>query len=229
MKLYELVLKDGHAVSPFVWRARMALAHKGLDYDSVPIGYGDKDQLAFSGQDRVPVLEDGKTVVSDSWRIACHLEEAYPDQPSLFGGEGGRAAGLFFNRWADTQQLGNLFLLCTPGTFDLTPEADQEYFRKSRFEWSGMTIEQMRDDPAAKIARLHGVLEPVRLTLQEQAWLAGDQPGFLDYCLFGGFMWARTTTDYRLLDAEDPVEQWRQRMLDLFDGLARKAPAIQQD
>ena len=28
MQLYELVLNNGRSVSPFVWRAKMALAHK---------------------------------------------------------------------------------------------------------------------------------------------------------------------------------------------------------
>ena len=74
MKLYELSLSEGRTVSPFVWRVRFCLAHKGLDPERVPISYHDKDQLAFSGQDRVPVLVDGDTVVTDSWKIACYLE-----------------------------------------------------------------------------------------------------------------------------------------------------------
>ena len=98
MKLYELSLSEGRTVSPFVWRVRFCLAHKGLDPERVPISYHDKDQLAFSGQDRVPVLVDGDTVVTDSWKIACYLEEAYPDAPSLFGSDIARGMGLAFNR-----------------------------------------------------------------------------------------------------------------------------------
>lgn len=228
MQLYELVLNEGRTVSPFVWRAKMHLAHKGLEAETVAIGYGDKDQLAFSGQDRVPVLVDGDKTVSDSWRIAEYLDEAYPDRPSLFGGTIGHGMGLFVNRWCDTQVLGQLFLLCTPGTFDATPEADQAYFRESRADWSGgMTIEQMRENPERKIERFRAVLEPVRLTLGEQDWLSGTTPAFADYCLFGGFMWARTTTAFKLLERNDPIEAWRQRMLDLFDGFARKATAVE--
>ncbi|MGB3809517.1 MAG: glutathione S-transferase family protein, partial [Parvibaculum sp.] len=31
IRLYELVTADGRAISPFVWRIKYALAHKGLD------------------------------------------------------------------------------------------------------------------------------------------------------------------------------------------------------
>ncbi len=226
MQLYELVLNQGRSVSPFVWRARMALAHKGLAPERVGIGYGGKHAIAFSGQDRVPVLVDGETAVSDSWRIACHLEENYPDRPSLFGGEGGRALARFVNHWCDSQQLSALFLLCTPATYALTPEADQPYFRQSRFEWTGMSIEQMGE--AGSLKKLRAALEPLRLTLRERDFLSGDAPAYADYCAFGGFMWARMTVG-GLLDPADPVEAWRQRMLDLFGGLARAEPCAETD
>ena len=44
-KLYERVGKqDDHRPSPFSWRARYALAHKGLEIDEhVPIKFHDKE------------------------------------------------------------------------------------------------------------------------------------------------------------------------------------------
>ena len=56
--------------SPYCWRTRMALAHKGLAVETIPWRFTDKAALAFSGQERVPVIRDGDTVVSDSWTIA---------------------------------------------------------------------------------------------------------------------------------------------------------------
>jgi glutathione S-transferase len=79
--------------SPYCWRARLALAHKGLEVETLPWRFTDKAAIADSGQDRVPVLRDEARVVSDSWRIAEYLEDAYPDRPSLFGGPGGRWRG----------------------------------------------------------------------------------------------------------------------------------------
>ncbi|MGE0664964.1 MAG: glutathione S-transferase N-terminal domain-containing protein [Sphingomonadales bacterium] len=224
MQLYELVLDRDRSVSPFVWRAKLALAHKGFSPDRIAIGYGDKARLAFSGQDRVPVLVDGDAVVSDSWRIACHLEDRYPDRPSLFGGEGGRALARLFNHWCDTQQLNPLFMLCCAPTFDLTPEADQPYYRRSRFEWTGLSIEQIRE--RGNLKHVRAAMEPLRLTLSERPFLAGEAPAYADYCAFGGLMWARMTVG-GVLEPGDPVEDWRQRMLDLFGGLARRAPSAE--
>ena len=82
LTLYELAAGE-RRFSPYCWRVRMALAAKGLEAERVPIRFSDKALLAFSGQDRVPVLRDGDTVVFDSWRIACHLEDAYP-APALY-------------------------------------------------------------------------------------------------------------------------------------------------
>ena len=165
MKLYELSLSEGRTVSPFVWRVRFCLAHKGLDPERVPISYHDKDQLAFSGQDRVPVLVDGDTVVTDSWKIACYLEEAYPDAPSLFGSDIARGMGLAFNRWCDHVLLNSLFLMCTPGTYDVTQKEDQPYFAQSRFEWTGKTIDEIRAMEAQAIDSHKKALEPLRQTL----------------------------------------------------------------
>jgi glutathione S-transferase len=62
--------------SPYCWRTKVALMHKGLPFDTIPWRFNEKNAIAFSGQDRVPVLRDGDQVVSDSWTIAIYLEDA---------------------------------------------------------------------------------------------------------------------------------------------------------
>jgi glutathione S-transferase len=42
--------------------------------------------------------------------------------------------------------------------------------------------------------------------------------------VFGGFQWARAVSPFRLLEADDPIYAWREKLLDAFDGLARKSP-----
>lgn len=101
-KLYELAGSDpARLFSPFCWRVRLALAHKGLEFDSIPWRFTDKEVIAFSGQGLVPVLVDGDKVVSDSWEIASYLEDAYPEKPSVFGGDGGRGAARFVASWTE--------------------------------------------------------------------------------------------------------------------------------
>ena len=50
--------------SPFCWRTRMALAHKGLAVTTIPWRLTDTAALTFSGQGRVPVIRDGDVVVA---------------------------------------------------------------------------------------------------------------------------------------------------------------------
>ena len=88
--LHELAgAEDDRRFSPFCWRVRMALLHKGLAFEALPWRFTDKATIAFSGQEKVPVIVDGDRVVSNSWKIALYLEETYPDRPSLFGGQTG--------------------------------------------------------------------------------------------------------------------------------------------
>jgi maleylacetoacetate isomerase len=65
-----------------VERVALALAHKGLEAESVWIEPGDRTEVKkVSGQTLVPVLVDGEEVVADSTRILEHLEERYPQRP----------------------------------------------------------------------------------------------------------------------------------------------------
>jgi len=96
ISLYELQGKGERRYSLFSWRARMALRHKGLEFESVPVRMSDKAAIAFSGGKTVPIVKDGDTVVRDSWKIAEYLESRYARAP-LFGGEIGRGVSAAFN------------------------------------------------------------------------------------------------------------------------------------
>jgi glutathione S-transferase len=77
-----------------VERVALALAHKGLDVESVVISYEDRSPVVeVSGQGLVPVLVDGDVVVPDSLAILRYLEERWPDPP-LFPREAARRAEL---------------------------------------------------------------------------------------------------------------------------------------
>jgi glutathione S-transferase len=112
----------------------MALAHKGLEVQTHPWRFTEKDAIGFSGQGLVPVIIDGERTLHDSWAIAEYLDAHYPDRPALFGSDEARALAFFFKQWA------------------------------------------------------------------------------------------RVVSPIRLLEPDDPVYAWRERMLDLYEGLARNAP-----
>jgi glutathione S-transferase len=226
MRLYDLAGADANLrFSPYCWRAKLALAHKGLAVETVPWRFTEKDAIAFSGQDRVPVLVDGSRTIADSWAIACYLDDAYQDRPSLFGGPAARAATRFLNSWADTVLNPGIIPFVLSEIFGKIHPKDRDYFRTSREKRFGMTIEAYCADRDKRVVAFRQSLAPVRSTLAAQPYLAGDRPAYADYIVFGGFQWARCISTFPLLEADDPIVPWRDRMLDAFDGLARRALA----
>jgi hypothetical protein len=67
------------------------------------------------------------------------------------------------------------------------------------------------------------LLAPLRLALGSQPFLGDTGPTYADHAVFGAFQWARTTSPFKLLEPDDPVASWRERMLDLYGGFARKS------
>jgi glutathione S-transferase len=226
LKLYDLAgADDNRRFSPYCWRIKLALAHKGLAVETIPWRFTEKDRIAASGQGRVPVLVDGGKWVADSWNIACYLEDAYPDRPSLFGGGAGRALSRFYVGWADGVLQPAMARLIVRDIVDHLHPKDRDYFRKSREERFGKTLEEVVADREKNLPAFRTALAPLRMVLKDQPFLGGVTPLQADYIVFGGFQWARAISAWPLLEKDDVVHAWRERILDLYGGLARKAPA----
>jgi glutathione S-transferase len=223
--LYDLAGADpARRFSPYCWRIRLALAHKGLDVAARPWRFTDKQAIAFSGQGLVPVIVDGERVVHDSWAIARYLEEAYPDRPSLFGDA--VATIRFLTGWTDRvlqPAIGRLIIADLPAVID---EADRAYFRDSREKRLGMTLEAVCADREQRLPAFRQSLEPLRAVLADWPWFGGGAANYADYAVFGAFQWARCTSPFRLLAADDPIADWHARVRGLFGGLAAAAPAF---
>jgi glutathione S-transferase len=211
--------------SPHCWKARMALAHKGLEAVFVPWRFRQKDSIAFSGQGLVPVLVHDKEVVSDSWQIALHLERAFPDRP-LFDSPAALASAHFINNWVDTVLIPLVAGVTVLDIWNILHLDDKAYFRETREKRFGTTLEHFTADRTGNIQRLRQALIPMQRTLRQHPFLSGQQPGYADYCVFGVFMWARCSSDAVLLEKDDAVYAWRERLLDAFNGYARRAPSV---
>lgn len=222
--LYELAGRDGRRFSPFCWRSRLALAHKGLEVTYEPCRFTEKDKIAFSGQERLPVLTDGSKTIADSWAIACHLEDTYRDLPALFGGPTSRGLSRFVNDWTDTQFLPALSPCILLDIVQWLESEDEAYFRRTREARYGRTLEEIHADQPSYLANLSGVLTPLRRQMQEQTWISGAGPAYADYVVFGAFQWARCVSEVRLLEEDDPIQCWLTRMAGRFDGLADSVP-----
>jgi glutathione S-transferase len=173
----------------------------------------------------VPVVVDGGTVVHDSTAIADYLEEHYADRPTLFGGETGRALARFVQNWTETVLQAGIVPLVVLDIHRHSQPRDQDYFRRSREERLGRTLEEVVRDREARLPTFRASLDPLRRTVERQDFVSGKAPAYADYIVFGAFQWARAISDFELLASDDPVRAWRDRMLDLYGGLARGTPA----
>jgi glutathione S-transferase len=221
--LYDLAGADeNRRFSPYCWRVKLALAHKGLAFETVPWRFTDKDVIAFSGQALVPVLVDSERVVSDSWTICEYLEDAYPDAPKLADSPGAWAYARFIALWTERSVQTALTRIILQDVLAHVHPKDRAYFRSSREARIGTTIEAYTADRPAHLQALRKVLDPLRTTLAKQPFL-GLCPSLADYCVFGAFQWARCVSPVQLLEADDAIYAWRERMLALHDGLAARA------
>jgi glutathione S-transferase len=222
--LYELRGKNDRRYSVFSWRARMALRHKGLDFETLPVRLSDKAVIDFSGGKTVPVIKDKDTVVRDSWKIAEYLETRYRDSAPLFGGEIGRGVTQAFNTWTDRVLVPAMLQVIAADIHERVDALDERYFRETMEKVLRMTLEESRARRDAVLLQLGRALEPLQATFKRQAFMAGAAPAYADYILLSIFQWARVMSPQEVLAPEDPLCQWRERMLDLHDGFARNIP-----
>lgn len=227
LQMYDLAGEDpALRFSPYCWRSRFAAAHKGLPLETIPWRFTDKQAIAFSGQGRVPVLRDGAKVVHDSWAIAEYLEDTTP-MPALFaGGATARAHARFVNTWADTILLPAIAPLIIRDLLDAVAPQDRAYFRESREQRFGRTLEALQADRDTRVAGFRQVLLPLRHLLRVQPWMGGATPSYADHIVLGTLMWPRCVSHFELLQPDDPVAEWQARGLDLYGGLGRSAKRV---
>jgi glutathione S-transferase len=224
--LYDLCGAEDRRFSPYCWRTRMALAHKGLAVETRSTPFTGIARIAGGGQKTVPVIEDNGRAVADSWDIAVYLEESYTDRSSLFGGPGGMALAKFVESWAFTALHSQLSPLIAKDIHDRLLPEDQAYFRETREKRFGDRLENLQAGREQRLERLHAVLAPLSATLAKQPFLGGAAPLYADYIVFGSLQWARVISPFQVIPAPGvPVSGWFERCLDLFDGLGRCMPS----
>jgi glutathione S-transferase len=225
--VYDLAGIDDRRFSPYCWRTKFALAHKGLAFEARPLAFTEIPAACGGGHATVPILQDGERIVGDSWAIADYLDAAYPDKPRLFATPTERALCRFHEAWLFPSLILPLILpIYVKDIHDHVQEKDRAYFRQSREKRFGRTLEEMSAGREAKLDAARASLEPVRMTLtrQGQAFMSGDKPGYADYITAGALLWVASVATLPLLKEDDPVVGWFERVRDLYDGLGRRWP-----
>ncbi len=226
IRLYELCGADEtHLFSPHCWKTRLSFAHKGLDFQTVPVPFTKVASLEGGTDRKVPVMRDGETVVQDSFEIAKYLDATYRDTPPLFDGEGGIAMTQFVINWSQSQVHPEVAKLCLFDIYSALAPEDQAFFRMTREKIFGMTLEECDQKFEKNNAGLMKALLPLELTLKTQDFIGGDKPLFADYVVFGALQWLRTTAKNDVMPKDNRVADWFERLLDMYDGAGRAVPA----
>lgn len=212
--LYELA----NVESPFVWRNKFALAHKGLAYNSHRTAFTDIPNVCGGRHKTVPILvdEDG-TESSDSLAISTYLDHTYPDAPSLLGDElGARAEEIGTLIGAGFQ---NFFPLYIKDICDGLPEKDAAYFRSTREARFNATIEDLCVNRESRLPQARKALDPLREALGDAPWFAGQTPAHADYIVLAFFAWLKGCATTPPLDAGDMLVDYIQRGFALYGGI----------
>ncbi len=173
-----------------VERVALALAHKGLEVESVVIDYAHREQvIRASGQPLVPVIDDDGTVVADSRRILRYLERTRPEPPLFPADAAARAELDVFLDWFDE-------------VWKLAPNAIEAELERS---------EPDRERVAELGERMAGWLDRFEDLLSGRQFLLGDGLSAADCAAFPFLKYARGRQQgddelfHRILDEHQPL------------------------
>lgn len=225
MILYDLVNAKRVHFSPNSWRVRLALLHKGLPFEVKDVLFtGIADIRPGGDKLTIPTIAHAGRFVTDSWAIVQYLDATFPDTPRLLTPQS-MPVVKFFQYWVQTALHGPIARMVLLDLYEGLDPADQPYFRSSREKSYQTTLQALQSGREDRLDAFRRGLQPLRLALDHHPYVSGAQPGYADHLAFAAFMWARTSSRFELLAAEDPVHAWRERCLDLYGGAARREPA----
>jgi glutathione S-transferase len=213
--LYDLVARGDRRLSPFCIRTKLALARKGLEFETEPVAMSDISKIADGQFKTVPVLKDGDHLVGDSWAIADYLDRAYPDRPTLLHSPEERGLCKFVEAWIFSGLAQQIVQFYVKDIHDVLLEKDQAYFRKTREARLGCTLEEAVRGREERLDALRAGFDPVRLLLTHpdgQPFLSGQKPGYADCMLAGILLWLEAIGTVPVLKADDPLVPYLERV-----------------
>jgi glutathione S-transferase len=156
--------------SPVSWRIQLALAFKGVDYESHRLDLGNREHRgdayrAINPKGTFPFLVDGEITVRDSLAIVAYLDRRDPSPP-LFGDTLGQAASIWQLVAEHDSGLG----------------AHTEVITRAVFRDGGLDgdLEPILD----AIEGAHQRIEDVSATLGQGDWMVGDKPSAAEIVLY---------------------------------------------
>ena len=191
------------------------------------MGFTEKHKIAFAQSQTVPVIHDGPKRGEGQLGDRQPPRRGLSRQAAVQERDGACLCALRQRLGRHRRASGAVSHGRSAIFTDRVRPVDQPYFRnRAASGWARPTSPPSRPRRARR-ASLPSARRSSRraASLGEQKFLAGEQPAYPDYALAGAFLWARIASPLELLEPDDPVHAWRERMLDLFDGMGRKAKA----
>ena len=129
------IVIHGVGGSPFVRKVRVALAEKGIAYESNPVmpGMTPDGYQKLHPLKKIPVYQDGDFVLPDSSCILAYLERIQPNPPLLPSDPKEAARALWYEEYSDsklTETIGPIFFNRFVKKAIFKQEPDEEVIRQ---------------------------------------------------------------------------------------------------
>jgi glutathione S-transferase len=214
--LYELAGKNDLRFSPPCWNVKLCLLYKNIDFETVAIGFSEKNKILFSNQQLVPVLKHQDGHISDSWNIINWLDENY-ENPKLFVNEASKNFSHFLYLWTSRQILPILFKIIAHEIPNILEGDDLNHYIITREERIKGPITKFVPVISDSIKKFRSLINPIRSLIKKNGFISGSNPGIEDFIFFGNFKWVYTCSSCNLLDKEDEVFQWYKKINQIFN------------
>ena len=214
--LYELAGKNDIRFSPPCWNVKLCLLYKNIDFKTVTIGLSEKEKISFSNQKLVPIIKHQKGFVSDSWNIINWLDENY-EGPKLFVNETSKNFSYFLYLWTSRQLLPVLFKIIAHEIPNILEGDDLDYYIITREERIKGSITKFKPVISDSILKFRKLINPMRSLIKKNGYISGNRPGIEDFIFFGNFKWVYTCSSCKLLETEDEIYKWYQKLQKIFN------------
>lgn len=213
--LYELCGAQPDCIfSAYAWRVRLTMGLKGLEFTAKPTSFTQIPKILDGSYTKVPVLVDGDTTLSESFTICTYLEDTYHDTPSIFGGAGGRENAALIDNLIITGLYPTITRMIVKDISDQLAPVDHDYFRSTREQRLGGTLEDVQRGREKERERFATFLKPYRRRLELAPFLGGQSLLFADIALAASFCWAKGTSSFDTVNGDAVFAAWFDRVLE---------------
>ncbi|NCN27059.1 hypothetical protein GW915_05735 [bacterium] len=221
-KLYQ------YEVCPFCWKARVALALKGVDFEKIEVHPLKKKEIAFSADyKKVPILVDASGVqVNDSNAIMEHVDSAY-EGVKLFAAADTdeRKKQEKWLNWSEgfVKGIPPLIYDTLPNAlkaFDyITKEGKFSWFQKRTIKYSGALVMKMvakkskeRQNITDPKQHIEDLVSEWEEALAGNEFMGGSTPDASDAAVFGITLSTKGLPAWKLFKGHPGYFSWMKRM-----------------